>query len=29
MKLVERLYENQQDSDEDSETKHQRLSRRV
>ena len=29
MKLIERLYENQQDSDDDSETIHRRLSRRV
>ena len=29
MKLIERLYENQQDSDDDSETVHRRLSRRV
>ncbi|CAF0733535.1 unnamed protein product [Adineta ricciae] len=28
MKLIERLYENQEDSDEDSDTKHRRLSRR-
>ncbi len=29
MKLIERLYENQQESDEDTETTHRRLSRRV
>lgn len=29
MKLIERLYENQPESDEDSETVHRRLSRRV
>ena len=29
MKLIERLYENQEDSDDDSELKQQRLSRRV
>ena len=29
MKLIERLYENQQDSDEDIDVKHRRLSRRV